>query len=157
MFKELKPKSNFILALTVTALVLILGVLFHQGYKEDYYNYFALAVLIAPVLIISLSNNKWNKDIAQVVFVIIIVILSAIAFWDYKEKPWFSPLDDGSCDGPCYGWFSFENELRILPLIVTGIASSIMGFIIKAVRMKLRKQAITSHNKVYEVQEKVDL
>ena len=139
MDKKLKIKYNFILAITITALVVVLGILFHQGSKEDYYNYFALAILIAPILIISLSNNKWHKDITQVVFVIIVIVLLALAFWDYKDKPWLSSPDNGNCDGPCYGWFSFENELKFLPLIITSIVSSIIGFIIKAVKLKLKK------------------
>jgi hypothetical protein len=40
------------------------------------------------------------------------------AYVAYRNHPWFAGQETWSCDGPCFGWYSFENEwTELLPLL----------------------------------------
>ena len=107
-----KMKSKFITPVVNISFILLpltivlLGVLFYKGYKEDYSDYFYLAGLSVPI--ITLFITKAAKEYLTKAFLgLMIVIIATEIFWGYKDKPWFSPSESYSCDGPCYGWFSF--------------------------------------------------
>ena len=130
----LRKNKETIVAFTLSCIVLTIGIIFHTGYIETYYSYFVYGVSIASFSVVTLSKNKWYKDILWILCSIAFYCLLAKLFWEYQDKPWSSRPEDGSCDGRCYGWFSFENPLNYWGIVLGGTISGLFGSLIRIIR-----------------------
>lgn len=102
-----------------------------NGYKENSGSYFVEPALICPVILLFFSKRSFTKNLLFSFFFIFLLIASSEIFWGYMDKPWFSPPESYTCDGPCYGWFSFENDSPFFSIFLAGGISIIIGSLLK--------------------------
>ena len=122
--------SLFICVLTLVFTVLITSI--YSGNKEGCNNIFIMIAMITPILIIALSKNSIFTDIGFSLFIISIILLYAIVFWWYMDRPPSNITDITKAPEELRGgWFSFENPLRIELLVVCSITSLTITSIIK--------------------------
>jgi peptidoglycan/LPS O-acetylase OafA/YrhL len=142
---NLKPKTAFILTFIAINIIIIVNLYFHKGYEEGYYIYFLIASAVGACMIWILSDIKYILNVLFTGITIAYIILFASLFWNYMDKPWFKPLRK-NCDGPCYGWFSFENELNWSLLILYGCAAAIVTLLVKLGVRKLYSSNLKPEN-----------
>jgi heme/copper-type cytochrome/quinol oxidase subunit 3 len=88
--------------------------------------------MIAPILITVLSKNNIFTDIGFSLFIISIILLYAIVFWLYMDRPPSNITDITKVPEELRGgWFSFENPLRVELLVACSITSMTITSIIK--------------------------
>lgn len=148
LIRKEKVRPNFIFLVNLIGGILIIaeGIVFHNGYKEYYIDYFIASALICPCMIMAFPVNKTFKDLLFCLIIILIPSITAILFWDYMDKPWFSPPEDYGADGPRYGWFSFENDLDSYELPVIGSISMVIGWAIRFLINLFDKYVIKKQN-----------
>lgn len=120
--------SSFLTIIILGLLFMVIGVKFHSGVKENYLTCFVLPVMFCPFIIMVSSKSKISKDMGLSVITILFFWLSAEIFWDYMDRPWFSP--EPTHEGQ-YGWFSFENDLRWQVFPILGSISLATGTIFR--------------------------
>jgi len=97
------------------------------------YNIYPYASALLPMLwFLSEEQNRLN----YILFILSIAALISIAyllFVDYMNHPWFAGEDPFTCDGPCYGWYTFQRDIgdEIIINIIVLILSSIITIFIK--------------------------
>lgn len=104
----------------VGVLIFLTSLVFPPYYKQGYQGIFQKIFLIVATWVVILANGNAINRLKKGVLAWFIVSLGAGLFWNYKDKPWFSPPDPKTCDGPCYGWFSFENESPAIEILIFG-------------------------------------
>ena len=124
-----KNNLNYIISFFIINAIIIVGIYFHKGSEQDYYWYFLYSSTINPLIIWIFNQNKCYMNLITTFTSMLYIIIFAVLFWDYKDKPWFVPKQI-DCD-ECYGWFYHENKLDISLLIYSTIISSILAMIIK--------------------------
>ena len=136
-----KSYVAFSIAMIMATFATILGIWQHQGssISSEYHNYFGLGLLIAPITLFLLSNGKIWQDIGFSWLAIGLILLGAEGYWNYRDRPWFAPPRT-NCDGKCYGWFSFENELMHKELLLVGAIAIVIGILLKIIRNQLLKR-----------------
>jgi len=78
-------------------------------------------------------------DFCFAVFIVLFIVIYAIGFWAYKDRPPTYSLDISQVAEELRGgWFSFENPLRIKLLFVCSTISILIASIIRFVMMKLK-------------------
>ncbi len=133
--------SNIFIAFSVGFCLIVGGILFHAGTKEDYSIYFIGAAILSPFLVTLLATKKNRSSAALVGLAMVFIINFATnTFWDYQDKPWFSGPETYTCDGPCYGWFSFENDSPKYWVLLSGFISLIIGIIAQRIRIAFLKK-----------------
>lgn len=136
----LKSYWAFTIAMFVAAIVISIGIWQHSGpeYSSDYHYYFGNGLIAAILIIFLLSQGKIWQDLGFSGISIAIIIIAAQLFWDYKDRPWFEPPRT-NCDGPCYGWFSFENPLLIEQLVIFSFIKVAIGLVLKLVKLRVMR------------------
>jgi hypothetical protein len=133
----LKSHWAFVVAMLIATGMITIGIWQQTDPPGSaYHRYFGNALIIAPFLIFLLSKGRMWQDFGFSGAVIIAIVVAARLFWDYQDKPWFAPAKT-NCDGDCYGWFSFENELLVVNLIWLGLMSTGAGFAIKWLKLAI--------------------
>jgi hypothetical protein len=134
----LKSSWAFTIAIALSSLIVAIGIWQHPGpqVSSDYHYYFGYGLIAAPLIIFLLSKGRIWQDIGFSAIAIALIILAAQLFWHYQDRPWFDPPRQ-NCDGPCYGWFSFENELLVKELLVVGGGAILVGLVLKIVKRRL--------------------
>lgn len=131
MYRRLFLRWGF-LALPVIYLAVMLPV--HSGYKEGYGAYFLTASLIAVATVCLTSRTLTGHLVRGCVSLFAIAMLTEL-FWNYMDHPWFAGPETQTCDGPCFGWFSFENDSPTIIILLTGVpVTAASGILISAVR-----------------------
>lgn len=131
---------HVLIAVTFGYLIIVVGIWTHEGYIQGYGQYFVNAAMIAPFLVTALAPKKSKLSAALVgLFLIVLIFFSMNEFWNYQDKPWFSPPETNTCDGPCYGWFSFENDPPWFGVIISGCISLMLGIIVQNLRIAISK------------------
>lgn len=105
---------------------------------QDFATPFAISALVLPALYLIISRSFRFTAIATVLFGISTLLFMHLC-WDYADKSWFSPPESNNCDGPCYGWFSFERDMPIWQIIIAIGISLIIGGVVLVSR-KILKQ-----------------
>lgn len=136
-----KSYLAFGIAMIMATFATIIGIWTHQGapISSEYHNYFVLGLIIAPIALFLLSNGKLWQDIGFSWLAIGLILLGAQGYWSYRDRPWFAPPLT-NCDGKCYGWFSFENELMHKELLLVGAIAIAIGILLKIIRNQLLKR-----------------
>jgi hypothetical protein len=139
--KFIQNYYHLLIAVTVGYLILVVGIMTHKGYIQEVGQYFVNAAMIAPFLVTALAPKRSKFSAAIVgLFLIVIIFFSMNEFWNYQDKPWFSPPETNTCDGKCYGWFSFENDPPWLKVIITGFVSLCVGIVTQSIRLVTLKK-----------------
>jgi O-antigen ligase len=131
-----RNNQGLIISLIILLILLPIAILIHgslDGYAETYIYYFMIASFLIPIAPFSLTKN-WKLAVFQSVIFVLVVILFTYAYWFYRDKAYLPQRFD--CDGPCYGWFSFENEINNYLLLLAGGAGLILGGIIRMIKNK---------------------
>ena len=78
-------------------------------------------------------RRRWLVPVVAAEIAIALVVL--MLFRDYRDDPWFSdrPLD---CDGPCTGWYSFENPLMASTWAIAGVTGAAVGMSLRMLRRR---------------------
>lgn len=77
------------------------------------FNLYPYLSALAPFLWY-LSKQPRNPILFFVAFILILMVtinMNYLHFVDYMNKPWFAGEDPFTCDGPCYGWYSFGHDI----------------------------------------------
>jgi len=104
---------------------------------EDHRNYFAFVMFILPALTFLLCHGTLGKRIVRPVLAISYWLTFYVLFVDYQDRPWFSQ-EPMSCDGPCFGWYTFENESIYTPLLVISAISLLGGMAFSFTMAKIK-------------------
>ncbi len=126
----------------LSALYILFGILISNltnGYKEGYGSYFINPAFFGPAILIIFSKRSFTQNLLSSLLLIFLLTLSSELFWNYMDKPWFSPQESNNCDGPCYGWFSFENDSPLFIVLLTGGLSIILGSLIRFISIILKR------------------
>jgi hypothetical protein len=108
------------------------GVIYNRisGGMNDFYGSLLVTIaIIAPAFHLFIDTGRTLRLFFCSAVIISTILAIGFLFWDYMDKPWFSPSGNFNCDGPCFGWFSFENEFQWQTIIIAGTASSAAGLI----------------------------
>lgn len=108
------------------------GVIFHRGYQEGYATYFLIASYLVPILSALTTKKLFIHILKSILGIVTISVLTEV-FWGYMDKPWFSPPETYTCDGPCYGWFSFENFPPTINILKNGVYLILATIILKLI------------------------
>lgn len=128
----------FWLAILTAYLIILIGIFNYEGAQEGYGDFFIRASLIAPFLYCSLSKRSFIPALIRGIGITFIIIVAMELFWNYQDHPWFEP-PRVNCDGPCYGWFSFENPAPVWDILRIGVTGSIIGTVLSFVFKRSRK------------------
>ncbi len=136
--------SIFVLLLIVGSALVLFATSQHV-YKEQDNVYFALAMLMLPALTLLISCERFGTRLVRAVLTISYWFIFYTQYVSYQNHPWFALPDPRGCDGPCFGWYSFENPPIYGVLFVVGIMSLLGGSVIYALVLGVRRlwQAIT--------------
>lgn len=133
----LKSHWAFVVAMLIAIGMITIGIWQHTDPSgSTYHRYFGNALIIAPFLIFLLSKGQMWQDFGFSGVTIAAIVVAARLFWNYQDRPWFAPAKT-NCDGDCYGWFSFENELLVADLILLGVMSTGAGCAIKGLKLAI--------------------
>lgn len=134
----LKSYWAFTIAMFVATIVISICIWQHSGPQDsgEYHSYFIYGLIAAILIIFLLSQDKIWQDLGFSGISIAIIIIAAQLFWNYKDRPWFEPPRT-NCDGPCYGWFSFENQLMIELLVIVSLVTVGIGLLLKLVKQRV--------------------
>ena len=64
-----------------------------------------------------------------------------VAFVDYANHPWFAGPETNTCDGPCFGWYSFENESNFGLNAAIGCVSLAVGALLAPWVMRIHQSS----------------
>lgn len=134
MIHKLKFNKFIITVFLFCAIIIIARIIinnFTNGSKESYGAYFVEPALIGPAILLIFSKRSFTKNLLSSLLLIFLLIFSSELLWNYMDKPWFSPPEPNNCDGPCYGWFSFENNSPLFEVLLAGGISVLTGSLIK--------------------------
>ena len=129
MATESSKEWAFVLVLLVAGT----GLLFYlvpRTSKGAHINLFGLAILTCPFLVLVLSKDSFGASLTRAIVAAIYWFGFYAIFVDYIDHPWFAGPETNACDGPCFGWYSFENEPRHLCLIVAATVSLFLGLLV---------------------------
>lgn len=123
---------------------LLIRIPLHNGYKEGYGGYFIFAAFISIILVTITTKSFITHFIKSAVGLFLIVWITGL-FWGYMDHPWLAGLETNTCDGTCFGWFSFENDDPSMVLAICGTIFILLTGLIKTVVILVRKQIITTN------------
>lgn len=97
--------------------------------RKDHVYFFITTIALFPLFSLVLSRSYLRERLLRAIGSIGYWFAFYTLFLSYKNRPWFA---DGSkdCDGPCFGWYSFENEPVYLELLVVAGVSLGLGLLI---------------------------
>ena len=87
---------------------------------------FALPCLLVWVSPGSFANRLANSVISAVYWLVVYAV-----FVGYQEHPWFAQPPEGGCDGPCFGWYTFEYNPPYALLLAVVLSSILLGSIVR--------------------------
>lgn len=112
--------------------ILIIGavLLYRITDTFDFLHVINVFSLIVPALFLIGSKYHFIKaSLFSLLYTVIFFLITSM--WiDYQNQPWFT-IQSWSCDGPCYGWYTFENGKGYS--IFYPIASLFAGFTIRTI------------------------
>src|SRR3989339_759881 len=117
-----------------------------HGYIQNIGDIFIFPAFMSPALLVFFSHRSKIKSITTAGLFVILLTVSVGLYWNYMDKPWFSPPETNTCDGPCYHWFSFENDPPLFQVLFGGSLSLIGASLIIIVITGLSK--IQHHKRV---------
>jgi hypothetical protein len=130
-------QKNFLIAVVF---IILYGIIFHTGYKEHYFSYFLYPVSFLPALSVFINEDIFAALVISIT-IIVLSLTSAHLFWNYMDLYWLTLHPDTTdCDGPCTGWFSFENQLHWEIIILYGLVSLTLALIIKLIYKRIFTQ-----------------
>lgn len=132
--KLLMYKINFIFSIVILA-VLWLFVMLYSGVKEGYSDIFYTASIFTPIILILIPKNNFKIDLTFAIITVLIVILCAVAFWEYKDGTFFIN-DISQIPEEERHWFSFENDLRINLMLMFTLISTLISLVLRLVYTK---------------------
>jgi hypothetical protein len=102
-------------------------------------NLFLLCALVLPGVVVIFARKKYWINLLLSFACLFLIVVIMHGYWGYMDKPWFSPPEDFSCDGPCYGWFSFENSAPTIEVVSVGVISIVIGSFVKVTSFSAKK------------------
>lgn len=111
-------------SLMVIVLLGIGSIIFRDRTLFDMYDIFQYVNLILPASILIFSPKSPLKDLLFSLLVTFVLGVASLLWINYQNKPWFVP-QDWSCDGPCYGWYTFEDNKEVMVIIHLGLSLSV--------------------------------
>jgi len=130
MLKKVKIIAREWSFIGIPLLYIAIRIILHNGYKETYGSFFFDGALIG-LLFITFTTRSFIMHILKSLIVISIVIFSTEQFWSYMNHPWFAGPETNTCDGRCFGWFSFENPSPTFLIAFFGVIFSFTTAILK--------------------------
>jgi hypothetical protein len=121
-------------------LLLVLLALFSISIALEVNLYPYLSAITPFVWYISKQQNNTISFILFTLTLLIVINMEYLLFVDYMNKPWFAGEDPFTCDGPCYGWYTYEHNINfeIITNISLQVTSSLILLLIKI--LSLRKK-----------------
>lgn len=136
--------------LLIPLICLLIKIPLHTGYKEEYVSYFINAALIS-ILLVTFTTKSFTTHIIKSGIGLFLIVWATGLFWGYMDHPWFAGPETNTCDGACFGWFSFENDDPSVTIAIGGTILLFLTGITKAtvlfIKNKLSK-SIKGSNKV---------
>lgn len=113
-----------ILTVLGTILALIATTKCNMSDPRDCHSWpFAAASFIFPLLMLVVSRESLIPRLTRAFASAVYWFIAYSVFVDYQHRPWFAQVLPGGCDGPCFGWYTFEfDPPYIVLLILSGIA-----------------------------------
>ena len=91
---------------------------------------FGLVITIGPFLALVLSKSGFGASLTRAAVATVYWFGFYTLFVDYMNHPWGAGPETNKCDGPCFGWYSFENEACHLCLIAAATVSLLLGLLV---------------------------
>lgn len=111
---------------------LVARVSLHTGYKEGYGDYFFMAAFCS-LLLVTFTTKSIMSHTVKSLFGLYIFASAAELYWSYMDHPWFAGPETGTCDGPCFGWFSFENDAPTMWILLLGCGFLLVTGVVKMI------------------------
>ncbi len=102
---------------------------------------FGLATVIYPFLALVLSKGSFGAGLTRACAAALYWFGFYTLFVDYLNHPWGAGPETNACDGPCFGWYSFENEACHLCLVIVATVSLLLGLLVLFIRESRAKPA----------------
>ncbi len=98
-----------LLTLLATALVLAVSSANWRYAQGAHANLFAAASFSLPLVAMLFPGSLPARLIRSAVSALYWPVVYYL-FVSYQNHPWFAQMPPGGCDGPCWGWYTFEFE-----------------------------------------------
>ncbi|MCH9739787.1 MAG: hypothetical protein K0U38_02960 [Epsilonproteobacteria bacterium] len=112
-----------------TLLLFILLALFSISIALEFNLYPYISALLPFLWYLSKQPHSLVSFTLFTLSLMITINMSYLLFVDYMNKPWFAGEDPFTCDGPCYGWYTFQRDIGAEIILNFGL---IIGFSIIA-------------------------
>ena len=109
--------------------------------KGTHFDFFALGILVYPFLALVWSKDSFGASLTRAVVAAVYWFAFYALFVDYKNHPWGAGPETWTCDGPCFGWYSFENPSCHLCLVIVATVSLLLGLLVLYVRTSREESA----------------
>jgi len=95
------------------------------GSRDCHFLIFALGALVIPLLSMGVSQQGLAQRLLRTLVAAVLMVAAYYLFVSYQDHPWFVQPPAAGCDGPCFGWYTFEFDPPYGSLfIISGLATS---------------------------------
>lgn len=114
--------------LGVAGVLTIVGARGFTLYEEDEQGWFLAAMGVLPAMAAVVSLGRGFGERATWALATVAAWLAIFhAYFDYMNHPWWAGPETFTCDGPCFGWYAFENPPLVKLHLIVGCLSVAAG------------------------------
>ncbi len=99
------------------------------GQRTCHFKAFTDAAFLFSFLLMLISYQALIRRLIHSSASAIYWLIAYAMFVSYQDHPWFAQAPLDGCDGPCFGWYTFENEPLYMPLFAISMIGLLLGLI----------------------------
>ncbi|MBA3533549.1 MAG: hypothetical protein H0T73_16645 [Ardenticatenales bacterium] len=110
--------------------------------KSHHIELFANAMSLTTLFTIICALDNLKERFARALASLIYWFSFFSLYGSYQDRPWFAQKPAGGCDGPSYGWYTFENPPMydmLLTVWLFAVVIGIAGFLLLWAAFRLGK------------------
>ena len=100
--------------------------------RDCHFSAFAVASFLFPLFTTVVSRENIAPRLLRAFISAVYLVIAYNIFVGYQDHPWFAQAPPGGCDGPCFGWYTFEFTPPYTILFVLAGKAILIGSIIYA-------------------------
>jgi hypothetical protein len=109
------------------AFALVSARLLTGGSPEDHVALFLAAACVAVAATAIAIRLPWRKSALAGAASALLWVAGYRALVSYLDHPWLAGPETNRCDGPCFGWYTFEFDPPYLLLVVVTFGTACLG------------------------------
>lgn len=98
--------------------------------RDCHFLTFALGVFTIPLLSMLASWQGLAHRLARTLVATLLLLSAYYLFVGHQDHPWFVQPPASGCDGPCFGWYTFELDPPYVTLLIISAIAASLGVIL---------------------------